>query len=266
MELGSGTFLQGDCLELMAGLPDGSVDMVMTSPPYDNLRTYNGMPPFTFDVFAPIADELTRLLKPGGVIVWNVADATVNGSETGSSFRQALYFKDHCGLNLHDTMIWQKPNYAPMYPSVKRYDMNFEYMFIFTKGKITTFNPIKDVPKKQSSIDRSKYKTSFIKDDGSRTVRDSTFNGEMFAKRNIVWVVPNGQTRGLGHPAVFPVSLAQDHILSWSNPGDTILDPFAGSGTTAIAAENAGRRWICMERDPDYYAAAVGRVYDHLTR
>jgi DNA modification methylase len=263
MEIGNGTFLQGDCLELMRDLPDGSVDMVMTSPPYDNLRTYNGMPPFTFDVFAPIADELARVLKPGGVIVWNVADATVNGSETGSSFRQALYFKDQCGLNLHDTMIYHKNSYIPL--THNRYEQCWEYMFVFSKGKPATFNPIK-IPSMTAGTKRNRSGAKVLDTTAAERRRDEKTTVSEYKTHPNMFTYDVGKNDKTNHPAPFPLKLTCDQVESWSNPGQTILDPFAGSGTTAIAAENAGRKWICMERDPTYYESAIGRVYDHLTR
>jgi site-specific DNA-methyltransferase (adenine-specific) len=138
----------GDCLEVMKDIPDGSVDLTVTSPPYDNLRTYNG---YVFD-FEGIADELYRITKDGGVVVWVVNDATVNGSETGTSFRQALYFRDVCGFNLHDTMIWEKPSFTATGSLVSRYAPVFEYMFVLSKGTPTTFNPIKDKPNKHYGV------------------------------------------------------------------------------------------------------------------
>ena len=133
---------QGDCLEVMDRLiAEGvKVDLVVTSPPYDNLRTYNNTLNWNFDIFKNIANKLKDILADGGVIVWVVADATINGSETGTSFKQALYFKE-IGLNIHDTMIWEKTDYIPL--SHNRYEQCFEYMFIFSKGKLKTFNPIK---------------------------------------------------------------------------------------------------------------------------
>jgi DNA modification methylase len=125
----------GDCLEVMKKIPDGSVDLVLTSPPYDNLRTYNG---YNFD-FEGIAKELHRVTKDGGVIVWVVGDATIKGSETGTSFKQALYFKE-IGFNLHDTMIYHKNNYPPL--THNRYEQCFEYMFVFSKRYLKSFNPI----------------------------------------------------------------------------------------------------------------------------
>lgn len=258
-EFVGGRFLFGDCIERMREIADESVDMVITSPPYDDLRSYNDGDAWTWNVFVRVAAEITRALKPGGVIVWNVSDATVNGSETGTSFRQALYFKDNCGLNMHDTMIWNKGCFSAVGALQTRYAPVFEYMFVFTKGKIGTFNPIKDRP----NINAGKTITGTVRQrDGSTVVMSSV--GKTIAEhgqRFNIWDVPPAKTnKAANHPAPFPVSLAQDHILSWSNEGETILDLFAGSGTTAIAAERSNRKWICIERDPEYYEAACNRV------
>lgn len=258
MEIGNGEFWHGDCQARLAAVPDGSVDMVVTSPPYDSLRSYNGMPAFTFDTFHPIADELARVIKPGGVIVWNVGDATVDGSETGSSFRQALYFKDVCGLNLHDTMIWEKTGSGAL-GSQLCYGQNFEYMFVLSKGKPKAVNLIAD---RENVVKSGSVKTNGSIDANGDFV-SRVVERKPFGKRTNIWrVQPQQKT---GHPAPFPVALPQDHILSWSNPGDLVIDPFGGSGTTAIAAENTGRRWLLTERDLDYYAAAVARIYDHVS-
>lgn len=245
----------GDCLEVMKSMPSNSIDLTVTSPPYDNLRTYNG---YTLN-FEGIAQELYRVTKDGGVVVWVVGDATIKGSETGTSFRQALYFME-CGFNLHDTMIWKKPNYAPLYPSVKRYDLNFEYMFVFSKNQPKTWNPIKDKPKKESSINRSKYKTSFIKKDGTRSEKKLTNNGMLFSKRNAIWEIANGTIRGLNHPAPFPEQLAHDHIISWSNEGNTVLDCFLGSGTTGKMAKQLNRNFIGIEISQEYLDIARERI------
>lgn len=251
----------GDCLEVMQGFEANCIDLTVTSPPYDNLRTYknNIDKVWCEGVWKPIIQELFRVTKQGGVVVWVVGDATKNFNETSSSFKQALYFKE-CGFNLLDTMIWQKPNYAPMYPNVRRYDSNFEFMFIFSKGKPKTFNPIKDVIKKESSKQRSKYKTSYIKKDGKRKYTEKTENNKDFCKRNNIWIIPNGQIRGLKHPAVFPEQLANDHILSWSNEGDTVLDPFLGSGTTGKMAKLNNRNFIGIELSEEYIKIAQARI------
>lgn len=255
----SGEIWNGDCLELMRNIPSGSVDMVVTSPPYDNLRTYNGSLEWSFEIFQAIAKELSRVIKEGGVIVWNVADATIKGSETGTSFRQALYFKDECGLNLHDTMIWQKPDVKPL--THNRYEQCFEYMFVLSKGK-PSWNGIKD----RSNVSFGRKITGTWRDENGETHVLSGVKTEKqiseFGLRHNIWLVPTAKgKRSDNHPAVFPVQLAQDHILSWSNPGDLVLDPFGGSGTTAVAAHRTGRRSICIERDLGYYLGSCGRVW-----
>lgn len=248
-------------LETMARMTDNFIDLTVTSPPYDNLRTYNG---YSFE-FESIAKELYRVTKDGGVVVWVVGDATIKGSKTGTSFKQALFFKE-CGFNFHDTIIWQKPNYAPMYPSVKRYDNNYEFVFVFSKGQPKSWNPIKDKIKKESSKKRSNYKTSYINKDGSRSFKESTKNSLDFCKRNNIWIIPNGQIRGLNHPAPFPEQLANDHIISWSNKGDIVYDPFMGSGTTAKMAHLQKRNWIGSEISQEYVNLANKRLQPYLNQ
>lgn len=253
------TLWQGDCLELMKDIPDGSVDLTVTSPPYDNLRTYNGnIDQWNFDKFKEIAKELYRVTADGGVIVWIVGDATVNGSETGTSFRQALYFMD-CGFNLHDTMIWEKPTFTATGSLAVRYAPVFEYMFVFSKGKPKTFNPIKDKP--NVSAGRKIYGTIRQKD-GS-TKKQSCIGNEIQAlgQRHNVWkICPEKSNKNRKHPAVFPEQLAKDHIVSWSNEGDTVLDCFMGSGSTGVACVNTGRNFIGIELDKDYFAIAKKRI------
>ena len=230
--------IQGDCLEVMKSFEDKSIDMVLTSPPYDNLRDYKG---YTFN-FEGIAKELYRVLKDGGVCVWIVGDATINGSETGTSFKQALYFKE-IGFNLHDTMIWQKPNPIPR--SHPRYEQGFEYMFIFSKGKPKSVNLIRELCKNAGKlIVRKIQKTQ----DGSLTETQNICK-DTKVKTNVWLLAP--ETQGL-HPATFPEKLAEDHILSWSNEGDTILDPMAGSGTTLKMAKKNNRNYIGIEISPEY--------------
>jgi len=246
----------GDCLDVMRGMPDGCVDLTVTSPPYDNLRTYNG---YVFD-FEGIADELYRITKDGGVVVWVVNDATVNGSETGTSFRQALYFKDVCGFNLHDTMIWEKPSFTATGSLVSRYAPVFEYMFVLSKGTPKTFNPIKDKPNKHYGviIDGSiRQKDGSMRPISGRGVKQVA----RFGQRHNVWhMAPEMSSKNRFHPAQFPEALAQDHIISWSNPGDIVLDPFLGSGTTAVACVKTGRHFIGIDISDEYCEIARRRV------
>ena len=252
--------MQGDCLELMQEIPDNTVDLTVTSPPYDNLRTYNGnISQWSFEKFQEIARELFRVTKYGGVVVWVVADATIKGSETGTSFRQALFFKE-IGFNIHDTMIYIKNQLA--FPDSVRYFQGFEYMFVFSKGKIKTFNPIMD--RKNVSEGRTVSGCERQKDGSLRTEKSCAGNvTKPYGVRFNYWLMYN-QKRGVEtqHPAIFPEQLANDHIFSWSNPGDTILDPFMGSGTTGKMAVLNGRDFIGIELDADYFKIAENRIAD----
>ena len=253
--------MMGDCLERMAEIEDGSVDLTVTSPPYDNLRTYNGtLNDWTQEKWQSIIRELFRVTKVGGVVVWVVGDATIKGSETGTSFRQALHAID-CGFNLHDTMIYEKAQ--AFTGSNLAYLNSFEYMFVLTKGKISKFNPIRDRKNVRGGNEESAAKSGLRKD-GSAADRHVVKSAE-FGKRKNIWKygVGGGST---GHPAVFPEALARDHILSWSNPGDTVLDPFLGSGTTGKMAVQEGRQFIGIERDPTYFQIAKDRIEEAQRR
>ena len=250
-----------NCIEGMNAMDAESVDLCVTSPPYDDLRTYNDSSKWDFNVFKDVAKALARVLKPGGVIMWNVGDATINGGETGSSFRQALYFMDECGLRLHDTMIYEKTGiaFAAGEKSV-RYSQAFEYCFILSKGKPNTVNIIMDKPNAWAGH-KSWGNARARKKDGSLDVTDEkTKEIKEFGARTNIWKVKNsggfGQSikRAYEHPATMPEQLAYDHIISWTNPGDLVLDPFMGSGTTARMAVKADRKYIGFEIDPTYYA------------
>ena len=239
-----------NCLDTMAMMPDGFVDLTVTSPPYDNLRTYNG---YCFD-FENVAKELFRVTKDGGVVVWVVGDATIKGSETGTSFRQALYFKE-IGFNLHDTMMYRKINYIPL--THNRYEQEFEYMFVFSKGKPKTFNPIK-IPCATKGQIRNRKNSN--KEEGSavRNRNEVTVTKSEKIKGN-VWEMSVSNTKH-NHPAIFPEQLANDHIISWSNECDTVLDCFMGSGTTGVACKNLNRKFIGIEKDETYFKIAQDRI------
>lgn len=253
------TLLHGDCLELMKDIPDGCVDLTVTSPPYDNLRTYNGnIDQWSFEKFQEIAKELFRVTAGGGVVVWIVADATVNGSETGSSFKQALWFKE-CGFNIHDTMIWAKPSFTAVGTLKHRYASTFEYMFVFSKGQPKAFNPIKD--RKNIGAGRKKHGSIRQKDGSTKPVSSiGKLYGEYGQRFNVWQMPPETSNTKICHPAQFPEALAHDHIISWSNPCDTVFDPFMGSGTTGVACINTGRKFIGMELDAGYFEIAQKRI------
>ena len=237
-----------DNVEGMKLLDDECIDLTVTSPPYDNLRQYNG---YSFD-FENVAKELYRVTKQGGVVVWVVGDATIKGNETCTSFRQALFFRD-CGFKLLDTMIYLKQNYAPIYPSARRYASQFEYMFVFTKGKHKSFHAIQQ-PKSRNKQE----KVGFRQKDGTIIHKIKEIGRETKDATN-VWSYAVGGNK-INHPAVFPQKLAIDHIRSWSNEGDIILDPFMGSGTTAVAALQLGRKYIGFEISQEYVDVANERI------
>lgn len=247
----------GNCLEQMKNIPDCYVDLTVTSPPYDNIRSYNGnIELWSEHVWRGILKELYRVTKEGGVVVWVVGDATVNGSETGTSFKQALFAKD-CGFNLHDTMIYEKAQSC--FGSTNCYLHSFECMFIFSKGKPTSINFIRDRENVRGGKTESTVSSGMNKHgiSGERVKKTACKLG----KRKNIWKygVGGGNT---GHPAVFPEKLAIDHIISWSKHGDLIFDPFMGSGTTGIAAANTGRDFIGIELDDKYYSGALFRHLD----
>lgn len=249
-------FFNGDSAEVLFKLKPLSIDLVVTSPPYDDLREYKG---YSFD-FERIAEGLVRVLKPGGVIVWIVNDATVGGSETGTSFRQALHFKN-LGLNLHDTMIWFKSNAIPL--SHNRYDPAFEYMFVLSRGSPKSWNGLRQKTLNPGgTINRASCVKYAQESKAAGRVRsEKTVIGETTLYKN-VWDIPIGcdRSNSTSHPAPFPLALALDHIKSWSNPGDRVLDPFMGSGTTGVAAAALGRKFTGIEISDEYFQLAVNRI------
>ena len=249
------------CLDTMSRMEDSSIDLVVTSPPYDNLRTYDNDVDQTWNesVWKPIISELCRVIKEGGVVVWVVGDATIDGDETGSSFRQALYFKE-CGLKLYDTMIYQKSGCAS--PSKKRYFPSFEYMFVFSKGTPTTFNPIQDRENKWRER-WGKTRKRRLKD-GSFSEEYESKKAPQFGMRYNIWKYRQGFQKNSEdkheHPAVFPENLAHDHIVSWSNEGDLVYDPFLGSGTTAKMSKLTKRKYLGSEINKDYFKFSQKRI------
>ena len=256
-----------NCIDGMNFMDAESVDLCVTSPPYDDLRTYNDSSKWDFDVFKQVAKALTRVLKQGGVIMWNVGDATVKGGETGSSFRQALYFMDECGLRLHDTMIYEKTGISfASGPHSVRYSQAFEYCFILSKGKPKTVNIIMDKKNKWAGISswgnaKARKKDGTLEDAGKK----SKATREYGARTNIWRIVNSG---GFGqsskssykHPATMPEELARGHIITWSNPDDLIIDPFMGSGTTAQVCLEEKRNFIGFEIDETYHQMCIDRI------
>lgn len=253
--------LLGDCLDVLKKIDKEIVDLTVTSPPYDNLREYNG---FSLDVDS-IIEELYRVTKKGGIVVWVVGDATVKGSETGTSFKQALKFIEK-GFRLHDTMIYEKNTSSfPARRDGNRYTQIFEYMFIFSKGSPKTSNLICDKPNKWAGH-TNWGKNTHRGVDGE--LKESTKIKPVpdFSPRNNIWKYTVGGGFATSdkiahkHPAIFPEKLAEDHILTWSNEGDLVLDPFGGSGTTAKMSKLNNRDYIYIDVSEEYLRIAEERI------
>ena len=251
--------INDDCLIALTKIEENSIDLTVTSPPYDNLRTYNGNNALWGEhVWKEVIQDLYRVTKFGGVVVWVVGDATIKGSETGTSFKQALWAKE-CGFNLHDTMIYQKVN--PLPSGGKRYIGAFEYMFVWSKKDVLTFNPILQLAK--DFREKGKKSTARQKDGSLRDYRHRT-NNEVRRQNLFTYKIGLYNTTSdkdaFRCPAMFPEKLAHDHIISWSNEGDTVLDPFMGSGTTGKMAKQLGRNFIGIELDETYFNIAKERI------
>lgn len=244
-----------NCLDYLKLQEDESVDFVITSPPYDDIRNYNG---YSFD-FEAIAQELTRVLKNGGVVIWNVSDATVKGSETGTSMRQALFFMD-CGLRLHDTMIYEKQNPMPSSKNSKRYHQAWEYIFCFSKNAPNTFNPIM-VPAKYGHVEANmKHRGKDGKLEYTKTKRNSHTKVRNVFNYKVGGGHSTTDKEAHGHPALMPEKLAEDQIITWTNPGDTVFDPFNGAGTSGKMAVKNSRSYIGVELSKDYCDLSIKRL------
>lgn len=251
----------GDSSEELRKLIDQGIkiDLTLTSPPYDGLRSYEGEVIWNFEKFKDIANKLYEITSDGGVVIWVVADQTKNGSESGSSFMEALYFKE-IGFRLHDTMIFKKKNYIPL--THNRYEQTFEYMFCFSKGKPKTWNPIMIPCKNAGKIESygSGRRTELDKDQAMRVP-----DGTTYMKTKNEKIHPNifeyslGSTKN-GHPAAFPNGLAHDQIITWTNEGDLVLDPFMGGCTTGVESIKANRNFIGIEVVPKYYNMALNQI------
>ena len=248
--------INGDCIDVLKGLDEGSVSLTVTSPPYDNLRNYKG---FRFDIEA-VSNKLYRVTKDGGIVVWVISDATIKGSETLTSFRHAIKFVD-AGFNLHDTMIFEKANPIPQIYR-KRYTNVFEYMFVFSKGPVETHNAIR-IPSKHAGLElgSTTYK-NYSANEQKRSklanpVKDTKIKGNIW---NYVVGKKKEDQEAKDHPAPFPCALARDHIISWSNEGDVVLDPMCGSGTTGREAVLLNRKFIGIDISDEYCELAERRI------
>lgn len=253
--------IHGDNIELLLNLPENSIDLVITSPPYDDLRNYDDQLVWNFEIFKELAKELYRVMKPGGTIVWVVGDKTKDGGKSLTSFKQTIHFQE-IGFKIYDVIIYEKTGAGP--PHSRRYFNTFEYMFILTKGKPKTVNLLKDKPNKWaghqtfSEVTRREQDGKLTKK-GKKTIQE-------FGIRTNIWKYTNGhgftaeEKIAHNHPAIFPEKLVEDHIKSWSNEEDIVLDIFGGSGTTAKMASKLNRKWIYIEKVRTYCEIAKDRL------
>lgn len=248
----------GNCVEELKKIPSDSIDLTVTSPPYDKIRDYEDNAYLNIKDTECIIEELYRVTKMGGTVVWIIGDSVVDGDESGTSFYHALSFKQH-GFKLKDTMIYIK-NGGINAGALNAYQQKFEYMFVFTKGKQKTHNLIRDRKNKYVET-RKKLKRQ---KDGS--FKEQEFKTEEYGVRYNYWVYDTGKNKStkdkiaFEHPAIFPEELAKDHIISWSNIGDVVLDPFMGSGTTGKMALINGRNFVGIEISEKYYHIAEERI------
>lgn len=250
--------IQGDAAEKLAEISSNSIDFVLTSPPYDNLRDYQGHgSTWNSTKWENVIKNLYRVIKPGCFCVWVVADATINGSETGTSFKQALYAMD-CGFNLFDTMIYHKESQPTQQGS--RYEQHFEYMFVFSKGKAKPRKLLQEPARKAGEVTVSSHR------DKKGNLREFKHKISDMKYKGNVWKYAVGgcsiPKQYRGHPATFPIQLAIDHIESWTIENDLILDPFAGSGTTGVAALQLKRRFLGIEINENYADMIRTRIQD----
>ena len=261
-----------DCIEMMDLLiAEGKqVDLTVPSPPYDDLRDYENSLVWNFDIFKKVAQRLYDITKEGGVVVWIVGDKTINGSETGNSFRQALYFKE-IGFKLWDTMIYQKNGGLKPNPNIPRYAPDFEYMFILSKGKPKSFNGI-EVECKTKGEKINPTKTQRQENGELKQITMTNNKVKETKRKGNVWIYDVGCNKttkdkiAFKHPAIFPERLAEDHILSWSNEGDVVLDCFMGSCTTGKMALLNGRKFIGIEKVEEYFEISKQRIENIINK
>lgn len=243
---------------LSNSIDNNVIDLTLVSPPYDDLRSYTKESAWDFNIFKLIVQELYRITKDGGVIVWVVGDATIKGNETGTSFKQALYFQE-IGFNLHDTMIYEKHNFSM--PATNRYHQMFEFMFVFVKGKLKTFNPIMDR--------KNKYVGQTTWGKNQKWGKDELISWDCkeykeYGMRGNIWkYITTGSypnQKKWKHPAKFPEQLAIDHILSWTNENNLVLDPMCGSGTTCKIAKQLKRNYIGIDCSEEYVKMSIERL------
>ena len=261
---GDARFINADCLEALKLLPDNSVDLIITSPPYADQRvsTYGGVKPEKYvEWFLPISKELLRVLKPDGTFVLNIKEKVVNGERSTYVMELIIEMKKQ-GWLWTEEFIWYKKNCFPgKWPN--RFRDAWERLLQFNKSK--NFNMYQEevmVP----MGDWAKTRLKNLSETDKR--RDNSKVGSGFGKNVSKWVdrdkaYPTNvlnlatETGNKSHSAVFPKSLPAWFIKLFTKPGDMVLDPFLGSGTTSMVAGELGRKSIGIEILPEYYELSI---------
>lgn len=247
----------GDSVEILRSFPDNSIDIVVTSPPYDAIRDYKG---FSYDLHAT-GKEIQRVLKLGGVAVIVIQDQTKNFGKTLTSFRTILDWCDSFGFKLFETVIYRKYGAEGAWWN-KRFRVDHEYIPIFLKGERPQY-----FNKEHLKIP-SKHGGKTLTGGGTRLtngIRIATraIKINLMKCRGTIWeylTAGDGSRLKHEHPATFPDKLPYDFIQCFCPEGGIVLDPFVGSGTTTVAAKNLGRRYIGIDIAPEYCAIAEKRM------
>lgn len=248
----------GDCVKLMKLLPDSTIDLVVTSPPYDKIRDYNGS--IHFDLHKT-GQEIFRVLKSGGIAVMVIQDQTKNFGKSLTSFKTIIDWCDNIGFKLFETIIYRKNGSEGVWWT-KRFRVDHEYMPIFLKGKKPQYfnkEPLK-IP--------SKHGGKVMTGSGSRKTNGETqktvTRAINFKKcRGTIWnYLMAGDKNPLKrkHPAVFPDKIPYDFIQCFCPEEGIVLDPFAGSGSTLVMAKKLRRSFIGFDIVPEYCELARERL------
>lgn len=262
---------EGDSREMLKQFPDKYFNLIITSPPYADARRkhYDSITPAKYvDFMASFHDQFWRVLADDGSFVLNVKDKVVNGTRHRFVWHtvEAL---SACGWNCVDDYIWIKPNAMPGYWPNRLRD-EWEYCFHMTKKK--KFAMYQDAVKQHVGPWAEKRLANLT---GKSSGRHNSENESGFGRDLRNWVgkehVLPGNTikiplvgKNMGHPAVFPIGLPCFFIKLFTKVGDNVLDPFAGSGSTAVAAEELDRNVVLIDVKHNYIESIQKRLYDRL--
>ena len=246
-----------DCVEGMKAIPDGSVDLVVTSPPYDRTRDYNG---FSFDLHAT-GEQIFRILRDGGVAAVVIQDQTKNFGKSLTSFRTVVDWCDNIGFKLFECVIYRKHGTEGAWWT-QRFRVDHEYMPIFVKGhrpKYFNKDPLK-IPSKHGGKTMTGSGNRQTNGRTTQTIRRAI---NLTKCRGTVWeylMAGDKNPVKRKHPAPFPDKIPLDFIQCFCQPDGIVLDPFMGSGSTAVSAKKLGRHFLGFDISSEYCKIAETRL------